>query len=234
MPFDAVFFDVGNTLLHPYPSVGHVCEEVLRASGRIHSLDQIDGLMPLVDAYYEDRYRSDDTFWTCDERAADVWRGMYTMLCRQLGIPEGEAGRLATAVYDAFGDACRWRAYADVAPEFARLRASGVKVGIISNWDSRLERILFGLGLGDLVDTVVSSAAVGLHKPDPRIFELACSRFGVAPGRCAHVGDHLYADVLGAKAAGMTPVLIDRHGAGLSAPGVACLSTLGELEAALR
>jgi putative hydrolase of the HAD superfamily len=231
--FDAVFFDVGNTLLHPYPSVGHVCEEVLRASGHIHSVDEIEGLLPLVDEYYEDRYRSDDTFWTCDERAADVWHGMYTLLCRRLGIPQQEADRLARGVYDAFGDACRWRAYADVAPEFARLWAGGVKVGIISNWDSRLERILAGLGLGDLIDVVVSSAAVGLHKPDPRIFEIASSMLVVTPQRCAHVGDHYYADVLGAKAVGMTPVLIDRHGAGLSAPGVACVNTLAELETAL-
>lgn len=234
MSCDAVFFDVGNTLLYPYPSVGHVCAEILRSSGRIHSLDEIEPLLPLVDEYYEDRYRSDDTFWTCDERAADIWTGMYSLLCRQLGIPDEEAGELARAVYDAFGDASRWKAYEDVAPAFLRLRDRGVKIGILSNWDTRLEGILAGLGLADLVDTVVSSAVVGLHKPDPRIFELACDRLGVTPGRCAHVGDHYYADVLGARAVGMRPVLIDRHGVGLESAGVARLTTLDDLEEALR
>lgn len=233
MPCDAVFFDVGNTLLYPYPSVGHVCAEILRASGRIHSLDEIEPLLPLVDEYYEDRYRSDDTFWTCDERAADVWTGMYALLCRQLGIPEDEAGALARAVYDAFGDPARWRAYADVAPAILRLRAAGIRVGIISNWDTRLQGVLDGLELGPLVGTVVSSAVVGLHKPDPRIFELACERLSVAPERCAHVGDHYYADVLGARAVGMRPILIDRHGVGLGSAGVACLTTLDDLEEAL-
>lgn len=233
MSFDAVFFDVGNTLLYAFPSVGHVCAEILRSSGRIHSLDEIEPLLSLVDEYYEDRYRSDDTFWTSDERAADVWTGMYSVLCRHLGIPDAEAAPLARAVYDAFGEPARWRAYEDVAPAFQRLRAAGVKVGIISNWDTRLERILEGLGLMPLTDTVVSSAAVALHKPDPRIFELACAQLGVSPQRSAHVGDHYYADVLGARAAGMTPVLIDRHGVGLSSSGVACLSTLDDLEGAL-
>ena len=232
--YDAVFFDVGNTLLYAYPSVGHVCEEILLASGRIHSLEEIDGILPLVDEYYEDRYRTDDTFWTSDERAGDVWTGMYVLLCRRLGIPESAAATLAHAVYDAFGDAARWRAYDDVAPAFERLRASGTKVGIISNWDTRLEGILDGLGLGVLIDTIVSSAVVGLHKPDPRIFELACERLGVRPERCVHVGDHVYSDVLGARAAGLRPVLIDRHGVGLTAEDVPCLLTLDDLEEALR
>jgi putative hydrolase of the HAD superfamily len=230
---DAVFFDVGNTLLYAYPSVGRVCEEILLASGRAHSLEEIESILPLVDEYYEDRYRSDDTFWTNDERAADVWAGMYVLLCRHLGIPESAAVPLAHEVYDAFGDAARWRAYDDVVPALVRLRASGVKVGIISNWDTRLEGILDGLGLGPLLDTVVSSAVVGLHKPDPRIFELACGRLGVEPGRSAHVGDHVYSDVLGARAAGMRPVLIDRHGVGLASDGVPCLLTLDDLEEAL-
>jgi putative hydrolase of the HAD superfamily len=210
-----------------------VCEEVLRASGRVHDIEDIERLLPLVDEYYEDRYRTDDTFWTCDERAAEVWTGMYGLLCRKLGIPDTEAAPIGRAVYDAFGDATRWRAYEDVAPAFRRLRDRGVKVGILSNWDSRLEGILEDLGLGALVDAVVSSAAVGLHKPDPRIFEMACARLGVVPGLCAHVGDHYYADVVGARAIGMRPVLIDRHGAGLEAGGVVCLDTLDDLEQAL-
>jgi putative hydrolase of the HAD superfamily len=230
---DAVFFDVGNTLLYAYPSVGRVCEEILRASGRVHALGEIESVLPLVEAYYEDRYRTDDTFWTSDERAADVWTGMYSLLCRRLGIPDEEAIPLAHAVYDAFGEADRWRAYDDVAPAFERLRARGIKIGIISNWDTRLERVLDGLGLGSLVDCVVSSAVVGLHKPDPRIFELACERLGVDPARCAHVGDHYYSDVVGARAAGMRPVLIDRHGVGLAAENVVCLVTLDDLEEAL-
>jgi putative hydrolase of the HAD superfamily len=228
----AVFFDVGNTLLFAYPSVSHVVEELLRAAGHARDLDAIHELMPLVDEYYEDRYRTDDTFWVSDERASDVWIGMYSLLCRRLGLPEDDAVVLARGVYDAFGDASRWRAYDDVAPAFRRLREAGVKVGIISNWDSRLETILDGLGLSPLVDLVISSAAVKLHKPDPRIFELACERMGVAPEACAHVGDHYYADILGARAAGMTAILIDRHEAGC-AMSVPCITTLEDLEGAL-
>lgn len=224
----AVFFDVGNTLLHPYPSVPHVVREVLVDEGHLHDLDAIDELMPLVDAFYEDRYREDDTFWTDEDETSQVWVGMYSLLCRRLGIEAG-AERIARRVYDEFGDSARWKAYPDVRPGFERLRAKGLRLGIISNWDSRLAGLLAGLGLSPLLDVVVSSAQVGLRKPDPRIFELAAESLGVNPADCVHVGDHHYADVVGATAVGMTPVLIDRHGGESPGRGL-FIRTLDEMD----
>lgn len=227
----SVFFDVGNTLIYAHPSVSEVCRQVLARAGHIRDLQVIDRLMPLVDAYYEDRYRADDTFWTSEEETSSVWVGMYSMLCRELGIHE-DAAVLARAVYDEFESAERWRLYDDVVPAFERARARGLRVGIISNWDSRLVRLMHALGVSGLLDTVVSSADVGLRKPDPRIFELACANVGVSPAESAHVGDHVYADVLGASAAGMRAVLIDRHGTG-DQDGPVPIRSLDDLEDAL-
>ena len=207
----AVFFDVGNTLLYSSPSVSEVCRRILEDAGHIHDISVIDSYMPLVDAYYEERYAEDDGFWTDEQRTTSVWIGMYSVLCRELGI-EDEAVAIARRVYDEFGRPDRWALYDDVRPAFERLRDRGLQVGIISNWDSRLRGLLVGLGLGDILADIVSSADVQLHKPDPRIFALACERIGVRPEEAAHVGDHHYADFLGASALGMTPVLIDRHG----------------------
>ena len=205
----AVFFDVGNTLLYPYPSVSAVVKEILGEWGHEHELDAIDSYLPLVDEFYEDRYREDDTFWTNEDEASQVWVGMYALLCRKLGIDE-DAEAIARRVYDEFGDPQRWRPYDDVFPALQRLEDRGVCLGIISNWDARLSRLIEGLGIAEKLETVVSSAEVGLHKPDPRIFELACARLRLSPSECAHVGDHHYADVIGAEAVGMSPVLIDR------------------------
>lgn len=224
----AIFFDVGNTLLFPYPSVSEVCRQVLASAGHTRDLSAIDALMPLVDAYYEDRYRDDDTFWTDEGETFDVWVGMYSLLCRELGLDES-AEELARRVCDEFGDPGRWRAYDDVEPTLRRLRSAGLAVGIISNWDGRLSRILEGLGLSRYLDTIVSSVEVGLHKPDPRIFELACARVGVEPTYAVHVGDHHYADVVGATAVGMTAVLIDRHSPVVEGGAIASLDELGPL-----
>jgi putative hydrolase of the HAD superfamily len=225
----AVFFDVGNTLLYPHPSVSEVCRQVLAEAGHVRDLHAIDSLMPLVDAYYEDRYREDDTFWTDEGETSGVWVGMYSLLARRLGLEE-DAEHLARRVYDEFGRADRWRAYNDVLPAIMRLKERGHLIGVISNWDGRLSALLDGLGIAKMLDTIVSSAEVGLHKPDPRIFELACERVGVAPHEAVHVGDHHYADVLGASAVGMTPVLIDRQGTPV--PGRA-IGTLDALESFL-
>ncbi|MEI7814265.1 MAG: HAD-IA family hydrolase [Coriobacteriia bacterium] len=206
----AVFFDVGNTLIRPHPSVSEVVRQVLAEEGHVNDLSAIDDLMPLVDEYYEDRYQSDDTFWTDEDRTSQVWVGMYSLLCRNLGIDDG-AERIATRVYQEFGDPSRWEAYPDVLPAFRRLRERGLRLGLISNWDDRLAGLIEGMGLASELETIVSSADVGLHKPDPRIFELACARLGVEPEAAAHVGDHHYADIVGARAVGMRPVLIDRH-----------------------
>ena len=227
----AIFFDVGNTLIYAHPSVSEVCRQVLAEAGHVRDLSVIDSYMPLLNAYYEDRYRADDTFWTSEEQTSEVWVGMYSMLCRRLDIHE-DAAVLARAVYDQFERADRWRLYDDVRPAFERARGRGLRLGIISNWDSRLVRLMDALGISSLLDTVVSSADVGLRKPDPRIFELACARVGASPEESAHVGDHLYADVLGASAAGMRAVLIDRHGTH-DEEGPAPIRTLDELESAL-
>jgi putative hydrolase of the HAD superfamily len=229
---DAVLFDVGNTLLRPWPSVSTVVREILADAGHTHDLSAIDELMPLVDDFYEDRYRADDTFWTSEEETSQVWIGMYSLLCRELGIDE-DAETLARRVYDVFGEPERWRLYDDVVPCLTRLRGAGLRTGVVSNWDRRLEGILSGLGLDPLLDTVVSSAEVGLHKPDPRIFEVAAQRLDVRPSRCAHVGDHYYADYVGASASGMRAVLIDRHGMGCAAPTVVPITTLDQFEDAI-
>lgn len=221
----AVFFDVGNTLLYPHPSVAEVCHEILVDAGHIRDLAEIDSLMPVVDAYYEDCYRQDDTFWTDDSQTNAVWVAMYSLLGRRLGLGN-DAEAFAHRVYDEFGRAERWRAYDDVVPALMRLKERGQRIGIISNWDGRLSALLAGLGISEMVDTIVSSAEVGLHKPDPRIFSLACERLDVEPRESVHVGDHHYADIVGASAAGMAPVLIDRHSASIKEQAIGTLDVL--------
>ena len=60
---------------------------------------------------------------------------------------------------------------------------------------------------------IVASVDAGAMKPDPRIFARAVRRLGVQPAEAWHVGDNYWADVLGARAAGIIPVLVDRPGA---------------------
>ena len=79
-----------------------------------------------------------------------------------------------------------------------RLRAHGLALAVVSNWDETLPELL---RLFD-VDTIATSAEAGEPKPSPAVFRLALERLGVRPERALHVGDS-QADEAGARAAGL-------------------------------
>lgn len=78
----------------------------------------------------------------------------------------------------------------------------GMKIAVVSNWDTRLRDTLSGLGVLDWVDTAIISGELGIEKPDPGIFHRACQRLGVEPAKALHVGDDAVDDVAGARDAG--------------------------------
>jgi REG-2-like HAD superfamily hydrolase len=111
-----------------------------------------------------------------------------------------------------FRDARSWRIYPDVLSTLDELARRGIALGIVSNWDSHLPKLLDGLDLSRRFATVAVSAIEETGKPHPEIFRRACERLGVAPERALHVGDSLREDYEGAKAAGLSALLLDREG----------------------
>jgi putative hydrolase of the HAD superfamily len=128
-------------------------------------------------------------------------------------------------------DALRFSAYPDALSALPLLRARGIKLVVVSNWDVSLAPTLRGLGLGGLFDAVITSAQVGAAKPAPDVFRAALAFLGISAGDALHVGDDPRLDVLGARAAGVLPVLLRRAGEGaVEAPaGVATIASLAEL-----
>jgi putative hydrolase of the HAD superfamily len=110
--------------------------------------------------------------------------------------------------------AIRFRAFGDAAPALAELRARGLRLVCVSNWDYALPDVLERVGLGELLDGVVTSAEVGAAKPDAAIFAEALRLAGCDAGDALHVGDSREEDIAGATAAGIRALLIDRSGAG--------------------
>ncbi|MEA2307364.1 MAG: hypothetical protein QOH43_4644 [Solirubrobacteraceae bacterium] len=165
---------------------------------------------------------------------AEVVAGALGPVAAELPIEEVEAAMLA---------AIRFRAYPDVPDALAELRDRGCRLVAVSNWDVSLHDVLGDLGLAGLLTGAVSSAEAGAAKPDPAIFARALEVAGVGPEAALHAGDSVEADVAGARAAGITPVLVDRTerdglrsaGAGAAAPaGVAVVGSLAGLAALVR
>jgi HAD superfamily hydrolase (TIGR01509 family) len=108
-----------------------------------------------------------------------------------------------------------WTAAAPRAEEAVRLaRRAGLRTGVISNSNGTVRSILTRLGLADHLDFVLDSHEVGVEKPDPRIFHLALERAGVGAAEAAYIGDLYSVDVRGARAAGISAVLLDPGGYG--------------------
>ena len=113
-------------------------------------------------------------------------------------------------VFDALMDSLRFHAYADSAPTLRALRARGIRLVVVSNWDWSLHERLLQTGLANLVDGAIASAEVGSAKPDGAIFAAALRKAGTTAEATWHVGDTPEADVEGARAAGIRPILIAR------------------------
>ena len=99
----------------------------------------------------------------------------------------------------------------DVLLALDALRTRAVALGVISNMDRTLPQLLAQLGVDGYLSVVVSSGEAGLTKPQPEIFRVALERSGVAPEEALYVGDQYENDVLGARQAGLTPILVDRY-----------------------
>ena len=104
--------------------------------------------------------------------------------------------------------------YEDVLPTLDRLQQMNLKMGIISNWDTPLHAMVEELELAPYFEVVVAShdQRVQSAKPDAAIFEYALNAVGVSPEEALHVGDSFEADIMGAYAAGIRAVLLDRDG----------------------
>jgi HAD superfamily hydrolase (TIGR01549 family) len=128
----------------------------------------------------------------------------------QVDLP-ADRNRAAGRIAEEHGRANLWSGPAEGAREtLAALASRGYRLGVISNADGRVRKLLEDAGLATHLEFILDSAEVGIEKPDPRIFLAATGQLGLPPAACAYVGDLYEIDILGAEAAGLRPILIGR------------------------
>ncbi|WP_028649562.1 HAD family hydrolase [Nocardiopsis sp. CNT312] len=134
-------------------------------------------------------------------------------------------------LYRLYLDAHRsgWQVFPDTHRALNALASAGYRLAVVTNGVESLQHAkMQALELTPYFHAVVCADTVGAGKPDPRIFETAAQRLGVDPRACWHVGDQIQSDGVGARAAHMHPVVIDRRG-GRGFEGVTMVSGLDEL-----
>jgi putative hydrolase of the HAD superfamily len=154
------------------------------------------------------------------------WRSFVQEVFRRVGggdLPEGLLDELVLH----FHRKENWSLFPEVVEVLEALRGEGLKLVVVSNWDSTLPSLLDRLDLTRHFDGVVVSALVGFSKPAREIFDTALALAGVAASEALHVGDSPSEDYEGARSAGLPAVLLDR--AGLGHDGFDCIRSLQEI-----
>jgi putative hydrolase of the HAD superfamily len=220
---DAIVFDAGGTLIElDFSGIA----ELSRARG--HAVE-IEGLRRgevaarrQVDARAERRGRVDDT-------DAHRVRGYFRELLAGAGLDPAAAELVARDIEEAHVESNFWRVPNEGALETVTgLRSRGLRTAVVSNADGRAAALLAAAGLAHAFEHILDSHHEGVEKPEAEIFRRSLARLGVQASRAAYVGDIYSIDVVGARSAGMVPVLLDPFDAfaGLDCVRIASLREL--------
>jgi len=205
----AVFFDAAGTLFEAREPVGYTYARIARQ----HGLSADDGA---VSAGFRRAFSATPGLAFGPHRdAAEIrllerewWYGLVRRSFEGLGEFD-DFDAFFNELFAYFGDPAHWEPLPEAAAVLQGLKEHKLRLGIISNFDWRLYRILEGLGLRRFFDTVTISSEAGYAKPAGQIFAAALSSLEVKPAEAAHVGDSIPMDVIGAQDAGLHPILID-------------------------
>jgi putative hydrolase of the HAD superfamily len=207
----AIFFDAAGTLMETREPVGQSYSRIARKYGVDASASEVSAAFRRVfhnspglafgPGHPADELRRLERHW---------WHELVAETFRGLGGFSDFAGYF-DELFAFFGDPAHWIADPQAPAVLHELRADGLILGVLSNFDHRLYGILDGLGLRRYFDSVTISSEAGYAKPSPEVFEAALARHVLRPAEALHVGDSEHHDVAGAMVAGMPVALIDRH-----------------------
>lgn len=225
-----MFFDAGETLVHPHPSFLELFQSILEREGHRVELDTLVGGISVVSDRFAMMAKTGQIWSNSAEKSRAFWLGVYGDLLARVGVRDTDG--LADVLYRAFTDLDNYRLFPDVERTLEELRGAGLRLGLISNFEEWLELLLERLGVTAYFETRVISGVEGIEKPDERIFRLALERTGLQADESVYVGDNPVFDTQPAEAIGMMGVLVDRRGRYPEHAGTR-ITTLDELPAAI-
>lgn len=201
---EAVFFDFGDTLATLEPSKEELFVKSARVAGLKLEVEAVRRAYQIVDFHH--KYSSVHV-----KDRADFYYHYNKLLCEALGI-SSHFPRFHSELATNFQEAKQWKLFREVPEVLHNLRNQGITLALVANWDSHLTSLVEQLGIREAFSANISSEIAGVEKPDPAIFLHAAAELSlsVTTDPVLYVGNEYRADVLGARSAGLIPVLIDR------------------------
>jgi len=198
----ALLLDAGGTIV--FPNFLRMSEELTRDG--IHVDPEA-----LMRAEARVRFEMDRPEIVNASNDAQRWTSYLERLFRIVGLEKVPMAALRRIKqhHDAYN---LWDFVAEDTPQALDVLAARFRLGIVSNSNGTVRKLFVRLGLADRFETIVDSHEEGVEKPDPRIFRIALDRMRLATADTGYLGDIYYIDVIGARAAELTPFLLDPLG----------------------
>ena len=214
----AVLFDAVQTLIRPWPSVGAVYARAAAGQGlRCPARALQAAFLPAYGELAPERFFGRSGLQTSEPRERRWWARVLARTFERAGCATPSPAVVAAGV-EAFSRGGAWRPCAGAVATLRTLKARGLRVALVSNYDGRLHRVVEELGIAPFFDAVVVSSETGWAKPSPRIYAAALAALGVPAAEALMVGDRQREDAAGAAAAGLRSLLYDPRGLA-SGPG---------------
>jgi HAD superfamily hydrolase (TIGR01549 family) len=230
-----VIFDFDGTIRYSEPRGVDIFHQHVAASGVVYSDEQRKSAERWLHYYWaQSPELAEDINQFGDSENGDFWRQHARRHLKLLGVSEEAIEDLSKKLTDKM----RTKYSAencvpdDVLPTLQKLREAGYKLAIVSNRHEEYSYLVEELGLLDYFEMTLAAGQVGWWKPDPRLFHYALGLLGVEAENSLYIGDNYYADVLGARAAGLNPVLVDPFEI-YDSPDCPVITSIGEIETRL-
>jgi FMN phosphatase YigB (HAD superfamily) len=207
----AVLFDLDGTLFHYHPTSGEIMLNHLRDSGfHISEEDRIRA-EHWVHYYFAHSTEIQDDDKTFGNDKKGYWINFTRRRLLSFGLPTSQANELAPQVSDYMSESYRPKVHV---PEDAHvllelLHEAGYVLGMVSNRESPFREDMQEQRLDCYFRFFLAGGEINSFKPDLPIFERALELAGTSPQETLYIGDNYFADIVGSRRAGLTPVLYD-------------------------
>ena len=207
----SIFFDAAGTLFTVNGSVGETYSRIAREHGKEVSVKDLEtGFRRCFATAPPMAFPG-----ASPDHILDLEKRWWRDVVQSVFAPLGSFPRFAEyfdVLFAYFARTEAWQLYPETMQTLTTLNERGFRLGVISNFDSRLFGLLEGFDIARFFDPVVISTRAGAAKPEVEIFAQALAAHNVRSEEALHIGDSPHADIVGAQAAGLLPALVDRRG----------------------
>ena len=210
----AFFFDLDGTLRHSVPTGAEVFTDYVKTLGLQVNEEARLRALRWEHFYWASSMDLRNDLLAHSAETEQFWIEYSRRRLIALGASEAWAVDVAPKISVHMGEVYKPQSIVpeDVRRTLPQLKEAGYILGVISNRDKPFQDVLDDHGIADFFDFSMAAGEVNIWKPDPGIFEHGLQRVNVSAGEVIYVGDNYYADVVGARAAGLRPVLYDPLG----------------------